>query len=264
MYATGVPANVTSTNPIIFPTIVSDTHGAYNSTSGRYTIPIPGWYAVSTRWEGTQVTGTAGILYKNAVLYQKIGGTPQANYYCLGSGTFYFIAGDIIDIRTDANVTSFAAANSNFLSINRLSGPALIANSESVNARYYASSTSLSGSLATIVWTTKDFDTHLGMASGIYTVPVAGKYHVAAALAVSGTLILNNTSIIEIQKNNTAVSNLTRYAGGAITQDGIDIEDVISCIAGDTIRIQVSNSGTGPAIVSSNTRNFISIARLGN
>jgi hypothetical protein len=170
------------------------------------------------------------------------------------------VAGDIIDIRPGGTVD----ATSMTLNIERLSGPSVAAATDSVNARYFASATAISGSLATIVWTTKDFDTHNAMASGLYTVPVSGKYHVSAALALAGTFILNNTTVIEIQKNSVAVSNLTRYIAAAITNDGIDIEDTISCVAGDVIRIQVSNAGTTPTIVSSNTRNFISLFRVGN
>lgn len=128
-------------------------------------------------------------------------------------------------------------------------------------ARYHASSTSLSGSLATISWTTSDWDTNSGMSAGTYTCPVAGKYQVNSFLAVSGTFILNNTVIMSLQQNGVEVANATQYAGGAITNAEIGISDIVNCAVNDTIRIQVSSSATGPAVVSSNVKNWISLQK---
>jgi hypothetical protein len=55
------------------------------------------------------------------------------------------------------------------------------------------------------------------------------------------------------------VARSTEFAGGAITQFKNVVSDLISCNAGDTIRVQVSSTGTTPAIVSSNFDNFITI-----
>ncbi len=131
------------------------------------------------------------------------------------------------------------------------------------NARYHASSTSLSGSLATIVWTTSDWDSNSAMSSGVYTCPAIGKYQVNAGLALSGTFALNNATSMELQVNSTAVSTRTRYAAAAITNEEIDIADIVNCAATtDTIRIQVSSAATGPGIVSSNVKNWISIQKI--
>lgn len=130
-------------------------------------------------------------------------------------------------------------------------------------ARYYASSTSISGSLATVSWTTKDWDTDNAMSSGVYTCPQIGKYQVNAFLALSGTFILNNTVQMELQKNSTAQATKTTYLGGAVTNADIGVSDIVSCTAtSDTIRVQVSSSGTTPAIVSSNVKNWISIQKI--
>lgn len=277
--ASGATTSVANNTVVlaINPTATYDTHGAYSTSTGRFTVPVTGIYRVTG---GCKYTSAAHLinevmeiyLYKNAAAYSTmqrilIGGSITNSFEVNGADTVSCVAGDILDIRTlqqQSGTVTLDGTNGNFFAVERVSGPAVVAATESVNARYFASATALSGSLATIVWTTKDYDTHNAMSSGVFTIPVSGKYYVGAALAVAGTLILNNTSVIEIQKNSVAVSNLTRYAGGAITNDGIDIEDMISCVAGDTIRIQVSNSGTTPTIVSSNTRNFFSIFRVGN
>lgn len=135
-------------------------------------------------------------------------------------------------------------------------------NASAVSARAHNSATAISGSLATVVFTTEDFDSYSALTSGVFTVPVAGKYEVNVALAFSGTFALNTTSIIEIQKNGTAWTNGTFYAGGVITNSSPQLSDIVNAIPGDTIRVQASSSATGPAIVSSDTRNFLSIVRV--
>lgn len=255
---TGDPASATSGNPIIVPTVSYDSHGAYSASTGRYTVPVTGQYKLYGALQSAS-SATTLTIYKNAVS-TSLAGNLDSNGEATYCSSVNCIAGDIIDIRPGGTVD----ATNMTLNIERLSGPATVAASESINARYYASATAITGSLATIVWTTKDFDSHNAMSSSGYTCPVSGKYQVDAALALAGTFTLNNTTVIEIQKNGTAVSNLTRYLAAAVTQDGIDIEDQVSCLAGDVLRIQVSSSATLPSIVSSNTRNYISIFRTGN
>lgn len=135
---------------------------------------------------------------------------------------------------------------------------------ESINARAYNSSTTISGTLATIVWTTEDYDTNSALASGVFTVPSSGKYHVDVSLAISGTFILNNTSILDIQVNGTSKANATRYIAAAITNESIQLSSDLQLTTGDTVRVQYSTSGTAPSIVSSDTKNFFNISKLGN
>jgi uncharacterized membrane protein len=277
--ATCSTATTISTATVIpFDAATYDLAGGFSglgTSSARYTAPVTGRYKVNVGFLSASSTTAQRMyweIFKNNVSYSIPANcnketTNSGRMGANGGDEITLNAGDFIDIRgtcTGASTNLAADTSTTFITIELLSGPAVVQATDSVNCRYYASATSLSGSLATINWTTKDYDSHNAMSSGTYTVPAAGKYHVAAALALSGTFILNNTTIIEIQKNGTAVSNLTRYIAAAVTNDGVDIEDTISCNAGDTIRIQVSNSGTGPAIVSSNTRNFISIFRTGN
>lgn len=139
----------------------------------------------------------------------------------------------------------------------------LVGASGNPNARYFSSSTSLSGSLATVTYATKDYDSAgAGYSSGVYTATVAGKYSIKASLLIAGTVALNNTVIMEIQKNGTVVARRTKYFAASQTDADIQCDDTINCVAGDQIRIQVSTSITGPSIVSSNFDNFLSIAMV--
>lgn len=258
--------SITSGAQINYSTVDFDTHGAITTgASWKFTVPVPGIYKVSSSIYSVTTTYSLTV-YKNGAADKQLGGTVATTGVPVASGSVLVkcVAGDTIDLRTNANITTINDTTGSWVSIERLSGPSQIAASESVTARYYASATAISGTLATISWTTKDFDSHGGMSAGTYTVPAAGKYRVASAVALAGTFVLNNTSIMEIQKNGSAISNNTQYIAAAVTNDTIRIEDTISCVAGDTLRIQVSNSGTTPSIVSSNTRNYIAIERVGN
>jgi len=252
----------TTSAPFLYTAVVNDSHAGYSAATGKYTVPVSGVYQI---YASAQVNTTANKIgiRKNASLI--ING-PQSSTLTIATvaGMYTFVAGDTIDIVPDASVTPTSSAINDYLMITRVSGPSVIAATESVNARYFASATSISGSLATVVWTTKDFDSHNAMSSGVYTIPVSGKYQINCEVALAGTIVLNNTVDLQLQKNSTAISEDLRYAGGAITNFDVGVTDIISCLAGDTIRIQVSSSATAPSIVASNTRNFFSISRVGN
>lgn len=260
---TGNISTATAANPIIFPTVGNDTHGAYSASTGKFTAPVSGYYEVQASFACNTFTAGAYVYaYVNGVQNNFMGIAQLANKF-VGSTTVYASAGQTIDVRSDTNTTA-GSGNPGFLSFKRVSGPSQVAASESVNVRYYSSVTGLSGSLATINYATKDFDSHGGYASGTYTVPVSGKYHVDCALSVSGTFALNNQTDLQAQKNGTVFAEDLHYAGGAITAAGVKVSDTVSAVAGDTIRCQASSGATSPAVVSSNSKNFISIARVGN
>lgn len=136
-------------------------------------------------------------------------------------------------------------------------------NTPTPSARYFASSTSISGSLSTITYSTLDYDNNSAYSGGVYTVPQSGKYQINAALLITGTIALNSTIIMEIQKNGSVVSRTTEFSGGASTDLKVTISDIINCALNDTVRIQVSTSVTGPSIVSSNFDNNLSLCKIG-
>ncbi len=265
--------NNSSTTDVVYSSTIFDTAGSYNSSTGVYTIGTTGYYRISasadfaTNSTGLRSLDIAGTNSANLLL---ISNPASGNITVLsGSTTLKYSAGDTVKITcfqssgAGLNIAGGGVVY-NYFTVERLSGPAVIAATESVNARYFASATSITGSLATISWTTKDFDSHNGMSSGTYTVPVSGKYQVNTSVAVSGTFALNNQTNMVIQKNGSTVSELLDYAAGAETADHVMLTDIISCNAGDTLRVQLSSGATGPGIVSSNTKNYISIARVGN
>ena len=243
----------------------NDTHGTFNPTTHLYVVPVSGWYFMSGSINQTNNTALA-------IGYQQNGSTtytlslPSTSDRSNLSTLINAKAGDTLGLSyTSGGTPSLGTGNTNtWLAISLLQGPSNIAVLDSINARYYASSTSLSGSFATIVWTTKDYDSMNAMSGGTYTIPVSGKYFIKAVLGVSATYALNNRNDIQILKSGSIVSLNQHYIAGVISADTLEISDEINCLPGDTIQIQALSQGTGPAIVSSNTRNYFIIFRTGN
>jgi hypothetical protein len=135
-----------------------------------------------------------------------------------------------------------------------------------VAARYYSSSTAISGTFANITYATKDYDTHNAYSGGIFTVPVSGKYQINAGLSFTFASSSNPESRIAIFKGATQISEQLSFMGAAAqssTPSNITC-DIVNCIAGDQIIIKGSCSGTTPVIRTSNFFNYVSIVRVGN
>lgn len=274
---TAVNNSTISTSPSLIPfNTTYDTAGAF--TTATYTVPVSGYYSVNAKLlpNGVSLTTAQGItayIYQNGAqvtLNQVYGNGATVTYPVQVTDLLKCSAGDTIQIYAASSVATSTNPTAGYtcLDINRLSGPAVIAATESVNARYYSSSTTISGTLATVVFATKSWDTHSAYnnTTGIYTIPVTGKYQVNCSVSSSATLVLNNTLDIQMQQTGSAsqISEQTVYAGGAQTALDGNIGDIFYCLAGDTIKVQISNSGTSPAIVASTSKNWFSIARLGN
>lgn len=134
---------------------------------------------------------------------------------------------------------------------------------DNYNSRAFSSTTTISSTLATIVYATEDYDDGgvYDNTTGVYTAPADGFYQVSASLLVAATISLNSTLIMEIQKNGTVVSRRTKFLPAAITDGDIAISDTIRCAATDTLQIQLSTTGVAPSIVSSNFDNYFTITK---
>lgn len=275
-HATGTA--VTGGNPINFDTVDFDLSGSITTgASWKYTAAVTGSYLV----EASIAAGTSNPqleVFKNGSIYRGLfvcTGSAASNQQSSGSTLVQLNAGDFIDIRSSGSITlttsggtGATVATSNYVSVFRLSGPAVIAATESVNMRAFSSSTTVSGTLATVVYTTKSFDSHnaYSTSTGIYTAPVSGKYQVNASIAMTGTFILNSTLDLQVQQTGSAsqISEAKDFSGGATTQMNTNVGDMFYLQAGDVLKVQVSNSGTAPAIAATTTQNWFSISRVGN
>jgi hypothetical protein len=271
-------ATVTSSySDVSWTTQEDDTHGILSGAT--ITIPVSGKYDFT----GQLFLGGTGALNNTAdVQLLKNGATSIAESQFVYAGAvtasvsvpFNFQgvianAGDTFKIQIKSAATTpviTASTTENYIQVKRLPGSLVIAASEAINARYFASSTAITGSLATVVWTTKDFDSHNQMSSGQYTIQSPGKYQINSSLLISFGATPSNTTIldIQIQKNGVAISeNAGTAIAAAQLNHQISVNDIISCLPGDIIRIQCSVNGGTPSIATSNTANYFSIARVG-
>jgi len=259
-------------------TTLQDTHGAFNSSTGIYTIPVTGDYVVavsgalptigscsiSTIYDGSGVvftsTGTAGAT--RGVSSALLTGLP---------------AGKTISFRSDTSVTLTAELR---ISIHRLSGPSVIAASEVVEATYL----SLAGNVmnnGTEMWldySTKIRDTHnavSGAGSGNktvsnagwkFTAPITGRYYVNALFHVTSAAVANSVTYGYIAVNGAPKSHSDIKAGQNPAGDafGVQINGEVFMNAGDYLEVvgyQANGANRNQQAVG--IRNQVEIVRVG-
>lgn len=270
----------TATNINFNATPVKDSHAGYSA--GVYTIPVSGDYFISARVEMSHTSST-GTFVGLSVGVNNVERMTQAikpalsNAYPFVSGLVTgLVAGDQIAIRLfgDSSAKAFVTSVVNDFTVHRLSGPSVVAASETVAARYNQSSGQSipSATSTTLVYPTKVYDTH-GMynsSTGIATIPVSGKYRVTASILYDAfSWSAGQTAAIYPVKNGALHSILrrseeiptavTRYLhiAGSMT---------IDCNAGDTIRINTDhNTGVSRPMYSFDAAyNYVCIERVGN
>ncbi len=259
----GQPANMTTPAAIIYPSVLQDTHGAYNATTGIYTIPVSGWYQVTATGLATVTAGSGMFIYKNSTKDSLIGMNPLANNYMFGSGQVKCVAGDTIFVTSESSMTSFTAtATTNNLAITRISGPATIAANETVAASYFISTNQSYTANTQFNYDTKIFDTHSAVTSGAswkFTAPISGIYLLNGVVNTTATAIF----ITNIYKNGSKFK--TFAAGSNINADDFQGGGLIRLLAGDFIDIR----GQVNATLSGSATNvdggmFLDINRIGN
>lgn len=273
----------TSAAIVKYLTADADTHGGYNPTTGEYTIQVPGYYDFNY---GTEQNSSAGsvwslALYKNGGLVPVSVSVPAARGttadYTKGNVSMLpCVAGDVITVRAiylggkAGNYSSNNNLTSEF-TIQRVSGPSQIAASESVNARYTGSSTSVGTSATIMIHPNKVFDTHnaYNTSTGRFSCPMSGKYEAGYFFQSSASISFpaNNTVTVEVYKNGSFAGRMGVYTGAAYN-GGIYIACTpisVDCVAGDLLDVRVQRTGAVPAISGdSGTAHAILFRRVGN
>jgi hypothetical protein len=263
--ALGDPASATSGNPIIFPTKYYDTHNAYNTSTGKFVAPKPGYLRV----HGYLSSATASLqitLEVNDSGVVNIGST-DANGRCAISGVVPVLAGDSVHISANGTIDVNGASS---LIFEYLQGPAQIAASESVEAHY---STAAGQSIETgatgeiLDFGTVITDSHGSVTTGAswkFTAPKSGTYSVkaSATLASGGGWAAGEYMFLQLYKNGVsgeyiAVSfQQATHTTNVVCAGSTDIK----LIAGDYIQLYVAqNSGGTIALQAAAGQNFISI-----
>lgn len=246
---TGDPASATSGNPIIVPTVGYDSHASYNATTGRYTCPVSGIYKMFGALQSAS-SATTLTIYKNAVS-TALAGNLDSNGEATFCGAVNCVAGDIIDLRPGGTVD----ATNMTLNIERLSGPAVVAASETVSASYQdTSGQSVTANTTNYTYNTKLWDTHGMYSAGLFTVPISGKYLVTFAEYVSS----GTNPDIRLYKNGSIAQAICRQSATGVVFSGTV---TVAAKAGDTLSIRSTVNATrgnsGPDMQ-------VSIIRIGN
>jgi hypothetical protein len=269
---------------IIFPTIGSDTHSAYNSSTGVYTAPVPGYYSISGYFQiGTSVSYTANtgvyLAYKknsaSAVSLATWVATATASVSpgVSGSGIVYLNAGDTLVLQGASSTNATIASGANYLSISRLTGPSAIAASETVAVRATTTdaNTIASGANATVVWNGESYDTHGSFASNTFTAPISGKYAIKGSIGLqSATFNSASRYTIDLLKNGSFNNVLAQFgwlgtATSASYPPVMPWADTIQLVAGDTLTIRITQtSGSNKSFDTSSGVNYWAIERIGN
>jgi len=264
-----------ATTPINFDSVAVDRAASItpSTTAWKFTAPVSGDYRISVG-----LLNSAGSL---SVSIHK-NGSPTAFRTLMSvttaavtsaSTTITLNAGEYFDIRGASGATLLNDSKVNTISVERLSGPATIAASDTVAARYTSSGGQLisDNTYTRIDFANKVFDTTSSVTTGAswaFTAPISGKYQVNSKVTVN---YVNDTSYtaIKIQKNLSDYSVSQRFwqasGAGAVFPSVAVISDIVECVAGDTITIWfLQNTAGARNLTTTATENTVSIVRVGN
>jgi hypothetical protein len=258
-----------------------DTHGTWNASTGTYVVPVSGFWKVNAFHAFNAGAGTVSAafvtrLYVNGVLTADMTRSDviPASYngaanVAASSKMFRLNAGDIITFRAFQNTGNTQTLGFFEVSMERSSGPSVIAATENVIAKYSTTAgQSITSTPATIVYATREIDSHgiVNTTNGNITIPISGKYLIGVyGSTASATWSSGGQFLWQIRKNGSFSSFINQIRAQA-TYTGI-LESVgptyIDCLAGDVLNIQAQSSVATTLRTATGT-NFFYLVRLGN
>jgi hypothetical protein len=259
-------------NKIINMIVESDRAGMWDSVNNRFNIPVSGDYRISM--VTSLIAGTfsgdqaAGYRVNGGTTYF-ISGSTQENKKNGSSLITNLKAGDYVELihYTATSGTLLGGQIFSFYTLDRISGPAVVQATESVNARYTVSvSQALGNGTSDIInFSTKDYDSHNAVTTGAswkFTAPVSGKYEVSAGTMINAFLAVPVS--IALYKNGSSVGVLDymQISGGAVKR--VVGSTSVSLNAGDYIDVRINVGAAGQSTIGAAGFTFIAIDRVGN
>lgn len=284
--STTIAASSTPTK-LAYNTVITDSHGAFDTTNNRFTAPVAGWYrfSASMRYDSlawTQASRLDMRLYKNGSNLSYLDSyliSYTGTYYpgaITGSTQIYLNAGDYVEvflINPEAGTRATLTDSSiNWFTGERISGPSAIAATETIAAYYTGTPTGTlaGGAYNTTTFPTKGTDTHSAYSGGTYTIPATGTYSISAGFSISGATVTSGNYVgIMIAKNGSGIaSQLLRAVetSASGTQTSTVSVTGYKFNAGDLVTIKGTSNYTTPAYAAAlldASENFFSIVRTG-
>ena len=285
-YDGGAVTTTNTTSLLPMGTTEVDTHSVRSGNT--YVVPVSGFYRISAK--STSKFSVGNIANNHALLIYKNGSPQNGGDYgnadaANGSGLeFFFLsvnsifrlnAGDIIDFRYFTNYLGAATTYLKYCSIERLSGPSVVAASESVAMRASVATTTVNSTGNAVIFSSKEYDTHnfYSTSNGVISIPVSGKYSfkvITECVSASSTLLTAGTYLMLYKGStpafNTLLANFRFAFTGSSTPVILTGSTTVNAVAGDQFIIyqgkdsQVNNfslSGSAPA-------NVLVVERVGN
>lgn len=269
---TNVASTPVSTLAKIPFTSAFDTAAGWSTDT--YTVPVTGYYRVSANLISNLVTLAANqnftiYVYKGAVCQAESGnnGNAASSFRFASISTVVQCnAGDTLSIQaiSDVSTTLFNASGACTISIERLSGPAVVAATESVNGYYYTTGTTINNTSPTITFGTKVYDSHAAMSGSTLTIPVSGVYSFSmflttasaswtAGYALQGLLTVGGVQYVVASTRTPTMTSILESNGN------LDMR----LNAGDQITFQVY-SDTATTLSVTAYRSRVQWKRIGN
>jgi hypothetical protein len=293
--AQSIPAATDTT--VIYDTRRIDTHAAMNTSNGRFYAPVSGVYRISASVFYNFFVPAAGNPLQMRFLKRNAAGTIVEDAYkdnvvanaAVGqefalrtSSLFSCNAGETLEVvlwqNTGAARTTIG--NINFVEIERLSGPSVVAASEVVEATYGSTAGNVmnNGAEMWLDFPTKVRDTHnavSGTGTGNktvsntgwkFTAPITGRYYVNAVWHIQSANVANSVAYGYIAVNGAGQSHSDIKAGQNPVGDafGVQINGELFLNAGDYIEIVgYQANGANRNQQANSLRNRVEIVRVG-
>lgn len=258
-----------------FPTVVQDVGSCYSVSTGLYTVSVSGYYKVSSviPFGGTGASGSIALIgiYYNGV-------SNSSNFYRYTTSTsdtmsvsisdiIKCVAGDTLAIHFLSQATSPTYSGNtinSYVTFELITGPATVAATESVVARYHnTTAQTLTSSTAVLNFDTKDIDTHGAVTTGAawkFTAPVTGRYILTVMIETDSTASADAIQMTA-GKNSSGGYTYSRTSRGAVVGDRItlSVTDFYQLVAGDYIQV-AGLSASGVRTLDNST--YIGVAKL--
>lgn len=261
-YKSSTSGGLSGTVDVVCDTVLKDTNGTYNPSTGVYTIPVSGWY--THKGNVRSGTGTTGQASVNIVTTGSVAATNTISTQNVTTGLTYsvswsfaeryYVAGDTVKAQfTNTGYDIQGGSTLTYISMARVAGPATIASTDNVFLLYRSSSgTALTANVTNNSWATKVADSHSAWSGTVFTAPRSGFYLISGA--ISTTTNIDGTFLVYVNGSTTYVMSAV---GNGVTHGQYCFNTLgIPLVAGDTISIRSDTNvttGTGAA------NNWISI-----